>query len=49
MKTRKFASGDTSGKLQKTPHVRNNLDPIYGRVAEIRYLTNPIKKTNLSE
>jgi hypothetical protein len=46
MKTWRLASDDTSGKLHKTPHVRNNLDPICGRVAETGDLTNPIKKTN---
>lgn len=30
-----------SGKLHKMPHVRNNLDPICGRVAVTGDLTNP--------
>jgi hypothetical protein len=38
-----------SGKLHKMPHVRNNLDPICGRVADTGDLTNPKKKTTLSQ
>jgi hypothetical protein len=41
-------TNDTSGKLHKTPHVRNNLDPICGRVAETGDLTSPFKKIILS-
>jgi hypothetical protein len=40
---------NTSGKLHKMPHVRNNLDPICGRVADTGDLTNPKKKTTLSQ
>lgn len=32
-----------SGKLHKTPQVRNNLDPICGKVAETGDLTNPTR------
>jgi hypothetical protein len=39
-------TNDTSGKLHKTPHVRNNLDPICGRVAETGDLTSPFKKNH---
>jgi len=34
---------NTSGKLHKMPHVRNNLDPICGRVADTGDLTRPSK------
>jgi hypothetical protein len=39
----KLINNGTSGKLHKIPHVRNNLDPICGRVAEIGDLTKPLE------
>lgn len=36
---------DTSGKLHRMPQVRNNLDPICGRVAETGDLTKPLKQS----